>query len=187
MTEKKKEKEKDGADFDIGSLGDLGGTIGGIFKGLGGLIDLASKLKEAGGEMNKAGEFDLGEKFKNLKGAYGFNIRTATGKDGTEKPIVEPIGRKVRETPEGPVVEEELEPIVDVFDEVDKIQVVAELPGVTEDKISYEIEGDILTLHAEGKKKYSKEILLSSAVDKDGVTTSYKNGVYELKMKKVKQ
>ena len=39
------------------------------------------------------------------------------------------------------MVEEVREPIVDVFDEEDHILVIAELPGVSEDKIKIEVAG----------------------------------------------
>jgi len=55
MTEKK-EKKDEGLDFDFG-LGKL--NLGGLFKGIEKLVDLAAELKEAGGEIKKEGEIDL--------------------------------------------------------------------------------------------------------------------------------
>jgi len=173
MTEKKKKEEaKEGFDIDFG-IGKL--TFGGLFKGINNLIDMASKLSDVAGEIKETGEIKLG---KEMKGMYGFNIRTMAG--GTPK--VETFGN-IKETPRGPVVEEEREPVVDVFDEEDHILIVAEIPGVSEDDISAEIEGDILKLSAEsGDRKYSKEILLSSKVKDDKIESSYKNGILEIKL-----
>ncbi|MBI5286542.1 MAG: Hsp20/alpha crystallin family protein, partial [Deltaproteobacteria bacterium] len=116
---------------------------------------------------------------KEVKGVYGFTIRTLAG-----EPIIESFGN-IKETPKGPVVDEVREPIVDIFDEKDHIMVVAELPGVNEEEIKIEVKDDILNLTAKGRvRKYSKEVLLPSPVDKSTLTSTYKNGVLEVKVKK---
>jgi len=173
MTKKKKREEaKEGFDIDFGA-GKI--TFGGLFKGINNLIDMASKLSDAAGEIKETGEIKLG---KEIKGMYGFNIRTMAG--GT--PRVETFGN-IKKTPKGPVVEEEREPVVDVFDEEDHILVVTEVPGVSEEDINLEIEGDILKLSAKsGDRKYSKEILLSSKVKEDKIESSYKIGIFEIKL-----
>jgi HSP20 family protein len=167
---KKEENDKVEIDFGMGKI-----SFGGLFKGLGNLIDLASRLSEEG--MEKRGE--IKGLPKGAKGVYGFSIRTLAG-----KPVIESFGN-IRETAKGPVVEEIREPIVDVFDEADHILVIAELPGVSEDKIKVEVAGDILSLTASDKdKKYAKEILLPGKVKPDSVKTSYKNGILEIRLEK---
>jgi len=169
---KKEENDKVEIDFGMGKI-----SFGGLFKGLGNLIDLASKLSEEG--VEKKGE--IRGLPKGAKGVYGFSIRTLGG-----KPVIESFGN-IRETAKGPVVEEVREPIVDVFDEEDHILVIAELPGVSEDKIKVEVAGDILSLAASDKdKKYAKEILLPSKVKPSSVKTLYKNGILEITLKKEK-
>jgi HSP20 family protein len=176
MTEerrKKGQKGKGGIDVEFGSNSQF--SLGGIFKGIENFIDLASKLSEQSGEIKEQGEIKLG---KEIKGMYGFNIRTMAG--GTPK--VETFGN-IKKTPKGPVVEEEREPVVDVFDEKDHVLIVTELPGVSENDINLELKGDILMLSAEtGDRKYSKEILLSSKVREDKIESSYKNGILEIKL-----
>jgi HSP20 family protein len=165
-------EEKGNIEIDFG-MGKI--SFGGLFKGIGNLIDLASKLSEEGAE--KKGE--IGGLPKGAKGVYGFSIKTLAG-----KPVVESFGN-VRETAKGPVVEEVREPIVDVFDEEDHILVIAELPGVSEDEIKVEVTGDILNLTASDKdRKYAKEILLPSKVKSDSMKTSYKNGILEVTLGK---
>lgn len=170
--EKKKEEEKKaGIDFGIG--------LGGIFEGIGNLIESVSKIAEAGGGIiEKQGEIKgLRDK---LKGVYGFTIRTLAG--GEFK--VEPFGN-IKKTPEGPVVEEEREPLTDVFDEKDEVVVVAEIPGVSEEGISLDLKGDILEISAVGKNgKYRKEVLLPVQVKKETLSYTYKNGILEIKLKK---
>lgn len=157
-------------------------SFGGLFKGIGDLIDLVSQLeKEGKTEIRREGGF-TGPSGK-TKAVWGFSIKTAVG----GKPTVEEFGN-VRKTATGPVVEEEREPIVDVFDEKEQILVIAELPGVEKENITVDVKGDILTLSAANSdRKYNKEILLSYAVDPSTLTTSYQNGILEIKIQKVKK
>ena len=169
---KKEENDKVEIDFGMGNI-----SFGGLFRGLGNLIDLASKLSEEGAE--KRGEIEGLP--KGAKGVYGFSIRTLAG-----KPVIESFGN-IRETAKGPVVEEVREPIVDVFEEEGHISVIAELPGVSEDEVKVEVSGDILNLTASDRdRKYAKEILLPSKVKPESVKTSYKNGILEITMEKGK-
>lgn len=161
------------------------GFLGGLFKGLGDLIDLADKVTKEGGTMERSGEFRVpGE--KEVKGVYGFTVRTMVGPQGERKPVVEPFGN-IKKTPKGPVVEEVREPIIDVFEEKEAVQIVAELPGVAESDIQYEIHGDVVTLSTTGKRKYQKEILLKSPVDEKSAQRNYRNGMFELILKRKTQ
>jgi len=170
-TEPGKEDEIE-IDFGMGKI-----SFGGLFKGLGSLIDLASKLNEEG--VERKGE--IRGLPRGARGVYGFNIRTMAG-----KPVIDSFGN-IRETARGPVVEEVREPLVDIFDEQDHILVLAELPGVSEDQIKVEVAGDILTLTASDKdRKYGKEILLPGKVKADSVKASYKNGILEITLEKEK-
>ncbi|MDO8436535.1 MAG: Hsp20/alpha crystallin family protein, partial [bacterium] len=63
----KKAKKEEGLDFDFG--------IGGLFKGIEKLVDLAANLKEAGGEIKKEGEIDLSHLKEGMKGVFGFSIK----------------------------------------------------------------------------------------------------------------
>jgi HSP20 family protein len=174
---KKKDEENKGLNIDFG-IGTLG--LGGLFKGIENLVDMAAKLKEAGGEINKEGEIDLSNLKEGMKGVFGFSIKTAMG----GKPVVESFGN-VKKTPEGPKVEEEREPITDVFDEDKEIRIYAEMPGVNEADIKLDLKEDILDISAQtGDRKYHKEILLPSKVRADTITSSYANGILEIKVKK---
>jgi len=175
MTEKGK-KKKEGSGFDLG----LGG-LGGLFKGIEKLIDLSEDLSAKGGEINKQGEIDLNSLKKGMKGVFGFTVKTMVG--GESK--VEPFGN-IKKTPKGPVVEAEREPIVDVFDEKDHVLVVAELPGIEEKDIKTEIKDDILNISSEKtERKYKKEVLLPAKVEAVPISSMYKNGILEIKLKKI--
>jgi HSP20 family protein len=173
----KKGKGDEGLDIDFG-IGRL--SLGGLLDGIGNLVDLAAKLQEAGGEINKEGEIDFSHLKKGMKGVFGVSIKTAVG----GKPVVESFGN-VRKTPEGPKVEEEREPITDVFDEDKEIRIYAEMPGVNQEDIKLDLKEDILDISAQtGDRKYHKEVLLPSKVQADTMTSSYNNGILEIKVKK---
>ena len=167
-----KEEKKAKVEFDFG--------LGGLFKGIGGLFALVSKMNEEGKEeYTRTGEIKgLGDK---AKGIYGFSVRMGIG----GQPTVEQFGN-IKKTEKGSVeVAEVREPIVDVFDEGDYLMVIAELPGVDESDTHVEIKGDILSLKAEGKdRKYSKEVLLPTEVKAESMETQYKSGILEMKLTK---
>lgn len=169
----KKKKSEEEASIDLG--------FGGLFKGLGNFVDMLSEMVEKGEEqVTRSGEFKvkgLGEKGR---GVYGFSVRTGIG----GIPRVEHFGN-IRSTDEGPVVAEVREPLVDVFDEGQEMIIVAELPGVSEDEIRVEIQDDVLILETTGERKYAKEFLLLDTVDATTLQRAYKNGILELRLKKI--
>lgn len=155
---------------------DLG--LGALFKGFGNFLDLLAEMTEKGeAERTQSGEIRF--KGTEARGVYGFSVRTGLG----GKFRVEPFGN-IRQTEQGPVVTEVREPLVDVFDEEDRIVVIAELPGVAEDEIRAEVRGDVLRLETVGRRQYQKELPLPSPVDAGSLTRSYNNGVLELRLKK---
>lgn len=165
-------KEKDNSkniDIDLG-IGKI--SLGGLFGGIGSLLEQVSKLKDE--EIFKTGEIEgLGEE---AKGVFGFTVKTGLG--GT--PTVERFGN-IRETETGPVVEEVREPIIDVMEEKDKVIVIAELPGVSDKEIKVSVHDDILVIEASNKDRgYAKEVLLPYAVDASEVKRSYKNGILKV-------
>jgi HSP20 family protein len=171
MPEKKEEDNgRININFDAGGV-----SFGGLFKGLGNLIDLATKLNEAG--VQRSGE--IGGLPRGAKGVYGLKISTLSG-----KPVIESFGN-IRETARGPVVEEVREPMVDVFDEATRILVIVELPGVSEKEIKVEVSGDILNVTASGReRKYAREVLLPAKVKAEPLRKSFKNGVLEITLEK---
>lgn len=156
--------------------------LGGLLKGLEKFVDLAERVEEAGGEIKKTGRIKGTGKSKDVKGVYGFTIRTGLGK----KTKIEPFGN-IKKTKKGPKVAKTREPIVDVFDEKDHVTVIAELPGVHEKTIKLDLKGDILVLKAGNTgREYEKEILLPTKTDFTSKITKFRNGILEVRFKKIK-
>jgi len=167
-----KREAKGNISFDLG--------LGGIFKGIGSLIDLASELAEKSPEgIVKEGQ--IGDD-KGLKAVYGFSVKFGGG-----RPTVQQFGN-IREEAKGPVVDDVREPMVDTFDEGDFILVVAEMPGIGESDVKYDIKGDILIISGEtGDRKYYKELLLPASIDEETASCSNNNGIVEIKLCKAEK
>ena len=171
MTEQRKER-KEGMNIDL--------SLGGLFKGIENLVNMASKLKDEGKGIWKEGEIDLSHLKEGMKGVFGFSFKTAAG----GKPVFEPFGN-IKKTAKGPAIEEEREPITDVFDEQNEIKVYAEMPGISRENIKLELKEDILNISAKnGKCKFHKEVMLPAKGNTEGMISNYKNGVLEVTIKK---
>lgn len=194
MAEKKKpEKESEG--MAEGALRELG---------FGGLIDFALKspvFQERFREVNKEIEERLNKEATggrvrpstrfgirpHVESSYSIRyIREEKGREWSptvrkpaRRPVRRPVQKIVAEEPE------EIEPLVDVFDEKDHLRVVAELPGVQEKNIKTEVKRDKLTISAETPdRKYSREVPLPAVVEAEPTKLTYKNGVLEIDLKK---
>lgn len=153
--------------------------LGGLLKGIEKLVDLAGKLEQTGA-INREGELNFDQLKKGMKGVYGFTIKSAVG--GTPK--VETFGNIVK-TAQGPRVNEEREPITDLFDENDEVVIIAEMPGIEESDILVDLRGDILEVSTNNtKKSYRKELLLPIKPGNNPIQKKYTNGILEIRIKK---
>jgi HSP20 family protein len=165
---------------------DLGVQLGGLFKNLGDLVNAISSaveqaeqvVKREGGSVERSGEVSFGPEGKQMRGVYGFSIRTAGG-----IPRVQPFGN-IRPTAQGPEVAEVREPLVDLFDEGDEMVLIAEVPGVDAADVQVELHGDILALETQGSRRYAKEVLLPAPGDPATLHSNYRNGILEVRVRK---
>ncbi len=154
--------------------------------GLSNLVDLALQspaFQQRFREVNEQIE-------ENIRGGVHRSLRPHVESGYSVKHIIE--GEKPRTTRRGPIKKiaprepERTEPPVDVFDEGDHLRVVAELPGVEEHDIRAEAKGTVLTISAErGDRNCSERVELPAPVSGE-LTTSYKHGVLEIKLKKAR-
>lgn len=85
-------------------------------------------------------------------------------------------------------VKQEREPLVDIVDTNGEIKVIVELPGVAKKDIKLRGTEDKLIISViVPERKYFKEIDLPSKIDPKKAKTSYKNGVLEVSIAKVKE
>ena len=178
-----KKKRPDGKSEDPGVDAKIGGawSMGGFLEGMSHLVESLGELAKKGEALKKQGEFTVPRHGgKPLRGMYGFTIRTMAGGE----PVVETFGN-LKPTPRGPEVQEVREPLVDAYEEKGEVVVLAELPGVEEQHVRWELKGDILTLDARnGDRKYGKEVVLPAPVTGDAPKKIFKNGVLELRFRK---
>lgn len=157
--------------------------FGGVFRGLGDMVDMIGKLAEAGEKhIERQGEFKVKGLGDQARGVYGFSIRSGIG---GSKPKVEPFGN-VHAGEDGLEVGDIREPLVDVFDETDEVVVTAELPGVLESDVSVTFEDGAMKIETLGERHYVKALDLPAAVDPRTLKQSYNNGVLELRIAKAK-
>ena len=112
---------------------------------------------------------------------YGFSMKL--GPDG--KPIIREFGN-VKKLYGRPLIEEEREPLSDVFEDANSVTVVVEMPGVNKEDIHVRVKNDLIIVTAQtGDRRYYKEIQLPAKVVPASAKAHYKNGVLELKFDKV--
>ena len=160
------------------------GNFEDILRGLGDLVQKLGDLAEKGEEMKRSGAFDIDTSSgKNAKAVYGFSMKM--GLDGNQEPRIEPFGNIHRDEKTGETTVQEMsEPLIDIIEESDHVLVLAEMPGVADEDIHLDLDGDILVLHAEkGSKKYHKEVVLPRSFESKAMERSCHNGILEVKLK----
>lgn len=158
---------------------EAGLSFGSILEGLGKLIETVSEVAEKGQAVSRRGTFSIPGR-REARGVYGFTVRTLAG----SKPVIRRFGN-FKETPEGPVLDETREPMVDVFEEGERLRVVAELAGCDEKDIRTEIQAGKLVISADtAGRKYRGEAALPCPVDEASLRTSYRNGVLEIELRR---
>lgn len=208
MKKQIEEKEKKGETADLGvMLNDVSGLLDAGF----GIFGVSNKAKNVHGEKSKGLIEIVNDLAKLAEKSETYQKRINIGKGGvidvhvSSRPIREShattptsslnITRPNREalktrTTLPSTVEsiKEREPIVDVFEEDEYLQVMAELPGVEENAIKLEVKGNILTISTDTSvRTYYKEVELPTPVEKNVVESRYRNGILEVKLRKTKK
>lgn len=182
-----REKPRPGDEFARGAresegYGQSEGELGFIFQGLGSFFGLVAKLAseatEEDGEVVRCGEGR--SPGVGLGYVYGFTVRAGAG----GRPIIDQFGN-IRRTEGGSIVTETREPVADVLDERDEVVVIVELPGVEEQQIDVEIRAGEIEVSATGPgRSYHKRVVLPSPVTAGSLTSSYRNGILEIRCRK---
>ncbi|MGQ4832874.1 MAG: archaeal heat shock protein Hsp20 [Candidatus Asgardarchaeia archaeon] len=123
-----------------------------------------------------------------VRGPFVWGWSVTIGPDG--KPRIQEFGNVPKHIRPIEEKEEELikpvrEPLVDIIEDKDKITVIAELPGVEKDEI--DIRGTSKTLEIKAADQYYKKIDLPAEVDPNNAKSTYKNGILEIVLPKLKK
>ncbi|MGB7696950.1 MAG: archaeal heat shock protein Hsp20 [Nitrososphaeraceae archaeon] len=114
---------------------------------------------------------------------YGYSFKI--GEDG--KPIVRKFGN-LNTFPSSLTgrfsVSDQREPVVDIVKDVDKLKIIAELPGVTKGDLRITANETSLTIESlSGERRYNKKIELPNEIEPSSGKSSYKNGILEVTFK----
>ncbi len=107
-------------------------------------------------------------------------------KERTRKRCPTQVGNPLIPNQSGSCIHEEDEPLIDVFDNEFNVVIVVEMLGVDKDSISlYATEDSLIVSTDLADRKYRKEIKLPARVDVKSSTSKLKNGVLEVRLKKL--
>jgi len=112
---------------------------------------------------------------------YGFSMTQHPGEapEVREFGNVQPFGKHVR-------MEEERTPLIDVMETKDEVHVIAEMPGVDRTDVQLEATEGRLDIRAQNEARtYSESVELPVKVDPHSAKATYRNGVLEVKLKRM--
>jgi HSP20 family protein len=114
---------------------------------------------------------------------YGYSFKI--GEDG--KPVVRKFGN-LNTYPSSLSgrfsVSDQREPVVDIIKDVDKLKIIAELPGVSKADVRITANESSLTIESiSAERKYNKKIELPEPIEPSSGKSTYKNGILEVVFK----
>ena len=112
---------------------------------------------------------------------YGFSYTKEPGKEPELKEFgnIKPSHMRLEPSPGG-----EREPLIDVIDQNDAYEVVAELPGVEKKDLRLHATDDTLEIKTEGGTKFFRVVTFETPVKPETAKATYKNGVLSVRLKK---
>jgi len=115
---------------------------------------------------------------------YGYSVTVEP--DG--KPALREFGNlRPSSARPGLDVQEKREPLVDIFSTNGEVKAIAELPGVEKGDVRLCATEKVLTISVDTpKRKYHKELDLPAEVDAAKAKSTYRNGVLEVTLPKLK-
>lgn len=152
--------------------------------------DIFREIEEEFERMDEIFKHSMADLMKRKPGEggpyiYGFSMRT--GADG--KPVINEFGNIPSERGEDlKFPGDEREPLIDVIEHDKEVTVIAELPGVEKKDIKLDVSGKEMEILVDtDKRKYHKKLKIPCEVKPESAKASYKNGVLEVKLERVKK
>jgi HSP20 family protein len=140
---------------------------------------LSARWRRNKKSLRKFNIFKVFNKGKDKNSPRTFRIKTSTSK---RRPVTPKY--KVRKIPEEKL--KEPKPLIDVIEENDEIAVFAEFAGFSKENLRINVKDQRLTLSARtSERKYYKSLNLPKRVIPNTMCTMYKNGVLEIRLKKL--
>jgi HSP20 family protein len=113
---------------------------------------------------------------------YGYSV--TIGHNG--RPRIREFGNLKPDTQRGRPqfnVQEQREPLIDVFETNTGIRVIAEIPGIEKSDINLHTTPQTLTINVDAaSRKYYKEIKLPAEINPQRAKSTYKNGILEVNL-----
>ena len=133
--------------------------------------------------MNKAFNESSKDSSMNWSSSKGFSIKF--GSDG--KPKIEEINRRQTWDEEEDSIDDQ-DPLIDLIDDGDTLIILVALPGVEKEAIDLRVTENCLTFSVDGSDfEWYDELKLPARVNPKLAHASYKNGVLEVKLSKLKK
>lgn len=152
--------------------------ISGIFRGLTSLVNAAAKISEQTEAVEIARNGLLGVR-DGVQAAYGVGVRMGP----QSRPASRPVRSFRRQAESDPPTPEVREPLTDLFDEGDYYLIVAELSGFDASAVHWRVIGNALLVDAICDHGVChKELILPSPVKEQSITSSFTNGILELRL-----
>jgi HSP20 family protein len=119
---------------------------------------------------------------------YGYSM--TIGPDG--KPNIQEFGNvksfSGRGSFEQPSLSAEREPLIDISSTDKEVKIVAEMPGISKEKIKIDAYDKYVEIKSEDpERKYHKKIEVPEDIDINSARSNYNNGVLEINFKKKEQ
>ncbi len=134
-------------------------------------------------EMLRKLEEELPEDAHKRRGPfiYGFSYTQEPGKE----PEFKEFGN-LKSSYAGlePALDGEREPLVDVIEDRDAYEIVAELPGVEKADVTLHATEDALEIRTGGDVKFYREVSFETCVKPETATATYRNGVLSVRIEK---
>ena len=140
---------------------------------------MSAKWRRQKKTTKKFNLFNVFSKSKEKNVPRTFRVKTSNVKPGARK-----VKYKVETIPEGKLKEPPR--LIDVIEENDEIAVFAEFAGFDRENLRVSVKNQRLTLSARAsERRYHKSLNLPKRVIPESLCTTYKNGVLEIRLKKV--
>ena len=151
---------------DEGSLEQILSGIGAVLDGLSGLAERGADWLQSGGSTGHGPGVTYGWSIGSVADR---NVRKA--RPTRSAAPVRPAGRRAA--------------VREVFDEGEFVRMVIEMPGVVNDEIRFEVNGQELTVQARRHDgRCTQRLIVPAPVCVERATSSYRNGIFEIQLPK---